>query len=56
MIPPVRVAIAKPVATPANSVADQVGTTCRVMAMIASIAHVIAARNGTSIGVKYRLP
>src|SRR5262249_60392202 len=56
MIPPVRVAIASPVAKPAKIVADHVGTTRRAIRTMASIAKLIAARNGTSIGAKNNAP
>jgi hypothetical protein len=50
------VAIASPLKRPAASVARQDGSTCRVMTTMARVAQVIAARKGTSIGVKNRLP
>ena len=56
MIPPVRVAIARPMAIPAQIVAGQVGTVVRPIAMMASVAQPIAKRNGASIGAKNRLP
>ena len=56
MMPPVRVAIARPMASPAQIVAGQVGTIVRPIAMMARVAQHMAARNGTSIGAKNRLP
>jgi hypothetical protein len=56
MMPPVRVAMARPVAAPTQTVAHHDGTVCRPMTMIASVAKHIAARNGTSMGAKNKLP
>ena len=56
MMPPVRVAMASPVSSPAAMVARQDGRTCRAITRMASVAHVMAARKGTSIGVKNKLP
>ena len=56
IMPPVRVAIARPVSKPTTAVARQDGRTWRVITMMASVAQVITARKGTSIGVKNRLP
>jgi hypothetical protein len=56
MIPPVRVAMANPVSRPTTAVAGHDGSMRRVISTMASVAHVIAARNGTSIGVTNRLP
>ena len=56
MMPPVRVAMASPVAKPVKTVADHAGSTLRVITRIASVAHVIAAAKGTSMGVKNKLP
>ena len=56
MMPPVRVAIASPLKTPAAMLARQDGSTLRVITTMASVAHVITAAKGTSIGVKNRLP
>ena len=48
--------MARPVSTPAAIVAGQVGTSRLAIIRMAQIAQVIAAMNGTSIGVKNRLP
>jgi hypothetical protein len=56
MTPPVRVAMASPLKRPAAMVAPHDGSTRRAISTMASVAQVIAARKGTSIGVKNRLP
>jgi hypothetical protein len=56
MDPTVRVAIASPLKRPAEMVARHDGSALRVITTMASVAHVIAAKKGTSIGVKNRLP
>ena len=55
-MPPVRVAMAKPVSKPTTAVARQDGRTSRVIITMESVAHVIAVKKGTSMGVKNRLP
>src|SRR5436190_5047260 len=56
MMPPARVAIASPVKIPAPNVGSHARTVHRAMAAIATVAHDMAAINGTSIGVKNKLP
>ena len=49
-------AMARPVSRPAATVAGQVGTSRLAISRMAQVAQLIAAMNGTSIGVKNRLP
>src|SRR5216683_1729555 len=50
MMPPVRVPIASPVNSPATTVAGHDGSTWRVITRMASVAQVMAAKNGMSNG------
>ena len=54
--PPVRVAMARPVARPVARVRRQLGTPCRTIMTIEKVDQLMANRNGTSIGAKNRLP
>lgn len=54
--PPVRVAMARPVARPVARVRCQLSTSCRTIRTIESVDQLMANRNGTSIGAKNRLP
>jgi hypothetical protein len=56
MMPKERVAIANPISKPAEMVAFQEGTVRSAMMTIATVAAVIANRNGISIGVQNRFP